>query len=41
MYSFNKLDGIFEVINNIREKLERRVNSALAFDIMLLKMQEV
>lgn len=41
MYSFNKLDSIFEVINNIREKLERRVNSALAFDIMLLKMQEV
>ncbi|MCY6370266.1 DNA polymerase III subunit delta' [Clostridium ganghwense] len=41
MYSFNKLNGIFKEINDMREKLERRVNSALAFDIMLLKMQEV
>lgn len=40
-YSFKELNKIVDVIMNTREKLERKVNLALAFDIMLLKMQEV
>ncbi|WMJ79985.1 DNA polymerase III subunit delta' [Clostridium sp. MB40-C1] len=41
MYSFNELYGMFELIDETKQKLDRRVNSALAFQVMLLKMQEV
>ncbi|MCY6960226.1 DNA polymerase III subunit delta' [Clostridium brassicae] len=41
MYSFNELYGMFELIDKTKQKLDRRVNSALAFQVMLLKMQEV
>lgn len=41
IYSFKELSKIINIINDVREKLERRVNSALAFNMMLLKMQEV
>lgn len=41
IYSFNELTKFINIINNMIENLERRVNSELAFDIMLLNMQEV
>lgn len=41
IYSFNQLYKIVNIITDIGKKLERKVNSALVFDIMLLKMQEV
>ncbi|MBU3100805.1 MULTISPECIES: DNA polymerase III subunit delta' [Clostridium] len=41
IFSFNKLNGIINIINDTRETLDRNVNPALAFEVMLLKMQEV
>ena len=41
IFSFNKLNGIINIINDTRENLDRNVNPALAFEVMLLKMQEV
>lgn len=41
MFSFNKLNGIIDIIKETRIKLERNVNPILVFDFMLLKMQEV
>jgi len=41
MFSFNKLNGIINIINDTRENLDRNVNPGLAFEVMLLKMQEV
>lgn len=41
MFSFNKLNGIINIIKDTRNKLERNVNSSLVFDSMLVKMQEV
>lgn len=41
MFSFNKLNGIIDVIKNSRNMLSGNVNSNLVFDSMLLKMQEV
>ncbi|MCY6484781.1 DNA polymerase III subunit delta' [Clostridium aestuarii] len=41
IYSFKKLNKIVDIITETREKLDRRVNSILVFDLMLLKMQEV
>lgn len=41
MFSFTKLNDIIEIIKEIRLKLESNVNTALVFDSMLLKMQEV
>ncbi|MBU3074721.1 DNA polymerase III subunit delta' [Clostridium estertheticum] len=40
IFSFNKLNGIINIINDTRENLDRNVNPALAFEVMLLKMQE-
>jgi DNA polymerase-3 subunit delta' len=40
-FSFNKLNGIVNIINESREKIERNVNTALIFDSLLIKMQEV
>ncbi|MGH4140852.1 DNA polymerase III subunit delta' [Clostridium sp.] len=40
-FSFNKLNGIINVINDTRENLDRNVNPGLTFEVMLLKMQEV
>jgi DNA polymerase III subunit delta' len=40
-FSFNKLNGIIDIIKTTRQKLERNVNPGLVFDFMLLKMQEV
>ncbi len=40
-FSFNKLNGIVNIINESREKIERNVNAALIFDSLLIKMQEV
>ena len=41
MFSFNKLNGIINIIKDTRKKLERNVNPVLVFDSMLVKMQEV
>lgn len=41
MFSFNKLNDIIDIVNETRQKLERNVNAALVFDIMLLNIQDV
>lgn len=41
IFSFNKLNGIINIINDTRDNLVRNVNPGLAFEVMLLKMQEV
>jgi DNA polymerase-3 subunit delta' len=41
IFSFNKLNGIINIINDTRENLVRNVNPGLAFEVMLFKMQEV
>jgi DNA polymerase-3 subunit delta' len=41
MFSFNKLNGIINIIKETRIKMEKNVNPILVFDSMLLKMQEV
>jgi DNA polymerase III subunit delta' len=41
MFSFNKLNGIINIIKDTRSKLERNVNTTLVFDSMLVKIQEV
>lgn len=41
MFSFTKLNDIISIINETRENIDRNVNNLLAFDVMLLKMQEV
>lgn len=41
IFSFNKLNGIINIISDTRENLDRNVNPGLAFEVMLLKMQEV
>lgn len=41
IFSFNKLNGIINIINDARENLDRNVNPGLTFEVMLLKMQEV
>ena len=41
IFSFNKLNGIINIINDTRENLDRNVNPGLTFQVMLLKMQEV
>jgi len=41
IFSFNKLNGIINIINDTRENLDRNVNPGLTFEVMLLKMQEV
>lgn len=40
-FSFNKLNGIINIISETRENLDRNVNPGLTFQVMLLKMQEV
>lgn len=41
IYSFKELNEFIHIINKVRNNLERRINQELAFDIMLLNMQEV
>ncbi|KEI06746.1 DNA polymerase III subunit delta' [Clostridium botulinum] len=41
IYSLKQLNKLINIINGIRDNLDKRVNSALAFDVMLLNMQEV
>jgi DNA polymerase-3 subunit delta' len=41
VFSFNKLSGMIEVINDTAQNLEKNVNIALAIDSMLLNIQEV
>lgn len=41
IYSFKELNKMMDIINDTREKIERKVNLTMAFDMMLLKMQEV
>ncbi len=41
IFSFNKLNGIINIINDTRDNLDRNVNPGLAFEVMLFKMQEV
>lgn len=41
MFSFNKLNGIINIIKDTRSKLERNVNATLVFDSMLVRIQEV
>lgn len=40
-FSFTKLSAIIDIVNETEKRLEHNVNTALAFDVMLLKMQEV
>ncbi|MGH4052467.1 MAG: DNA polymerase III subunit delta' [Clostridium sp.] len=40
IFSFNKLNGIINIINDTRNNLVRNVNPGLAFEVMLIKMQE-
>ncbi|WP_125154556.1 DNA polymerase III subunit delta' [Clostridium rectalis] len=41
MFSINELNDIIDIIKYTRKKLDRNVNSALVFNSMLFKMQEV
>lgn len=41
IYSLKQLNKFIDVITDVRKNLENRVNPALAFDVMLLNMQEV
>lgn len=41
MFSFNKLNSIINIIENVREKLDKNANSTLTFNFMLMKMREV
>ena len=41
VFSFNKLSGMIEAVNDTAKNLERNVNIALAIDSMLLNIQEV
>jgi DNA polymerase-3 subunit delta' len=41
IFSFNSLSDIIDIVKDSRMKLERNVNSALAFDSLLIKMREV
>lgn len=41
IFSFNKLNDIIDIVKDSRRKLDRNVNPALAFDSLLIKMQEV
>jgi len=40
-FSFNKLNGIINIINDTRDNLNSNVSPGLTFEVMLLKMQEV
>ncbi|KGM96504.1 DNA polymerase III subunit delta' [Clostridium novyi A str. 4552] len=40
-YSLKQLNRFIDIITDVRKNLENRVNPALAFDVMLLNMQEV
>jgi DNA polymerase-3 subunit delta' len=41
IFSFNNLSDIIDIVKESRKKLERNVNSALVFDSLLIKLQEV
>lgn len=41
IFSFNKLNGIINIIKRTRMKLEDNVSPSLVFDSMLVNMQEV
>ncbi|AEB77141.1 DNA polymerase III subunit delta' [Clostridium botulinum C/D] len=41
IYSLKQLNKFINIIIGIRDNLDKRVNSSLAFDVMLLNMQEV
>ena len=41
IFSFNKLNGIINIINDTRDNLNSNVSPGLTFEVMLLKMQEV
>lgn len=41
MFSFKQLNDIISIINATRVNLDKNVNNALAFNVMLLKLQEV
>lgn len=41
IYSLKQLNKLANIIIDVRDNLYKRVNSALAFDVMLLNMQEV
>lgn len=41
IFSFNKLNDIIDIVKDSRKKLDRNVNSAMVFDSLLIKMQEV
>lgn len=41
IFSFHKLNDIITIINETRENIDRNVNNALVFNVMLLKIQEV
>ena len=40
MFSFNKLNDIIDIIRDTIKKLERNVNQALVFQVMLMNIQE-
>lgn len=41
MFSFSKIISIINIINNTRNNIEKNLNNNLAFEVMLLKIQEV
>lgn len=41
IFSYSQLNDIILIVTDTKEKLERNVNTALVFDTMLVKMQEV
>jgi DNA polymerase-3 subunit delta' len=40
LFSYNKLNSIIDIINNARENFNSNANTALTYDVMLLKMLE-
>lgn len=41
IFSFNQLNDIISIINDTRNNISKNVNNTLAFNVMLLKLQEV
>lgn len=41
MFSFSKIISIIKIINDTRNNIEKNLNNNLAFEVMLLKIQEV
>ncbi|MDP4177829.1 MAG: DNA polymerase III subunit delta' [Bacillota bacterium] len=40
MFSFNRLNGIINIVNDTRKKLIRNVNTSLVFEMMIINLQD-